>query len=196
MTLKAQLRREIIARTLALDPETRRREESAILDQFNQLPDLSTSKTVLLYVSAFPEELETRPFLERVLARGQRLLCPRVRRKENRLSLHEVRSLDTDLVPGTLGILEPRADLPEVDPSEVDWALVPGIAFDPRGYRLGRGAGHYDRLLPRLRPDAPRWSALLSPQWVAELPVEPHDVPVDGILSHVGCAVTRSVHRT
>ncbi len=197
MTSKPDLRRAIIARTLALDPQARRREESLILDHFDQLPGLADASTVLLYVSAFPEELDTRPMLERTIARGQSLLCPRVRRKEQRLSLHEVQDLETDLVPGTLGILEPRKDLPEIAPSEVDWILVPGIAFDLRGYRLGRGAGHYDRLLPRLRPDVPRWSALLSPQWVDEIPVEPHDVPVDGLLSSVGCAATRTrVHST
>ena len=56
--------------------------------------------------------------------------------------------------------------------------LVPGLAFDARGYRLGRGAGHYDRLLPTLRPDAPRWALALDCQLVEGLPIEPHDVPI------------------
>ena len=58
-----------------------------------------------------------------------------------------------------LGIPEPRPDLPEVPPAAVDWALVPGLAFDERGFRLGRGAGYYDRLIPLLRPDAICWAS-------------------------------------
>jgi 5-formyltetrahydrofolate cyclo-ligase len=57
---------------------------------------------------------------------------------------------------------------------------VPGLAFDNRGFRLGRGAGHYDRLLPSLRSDAVCWALCLSCQVVEALPVEPHDAPLDG----------------
>ena len=82
---------------------------------------------------------------------------------------------------GTLGIPEPRRDRPEVAPAEVDWVLVPGLGFDAECFRIGRGAGHYDRLLPTLRPDIPRWSLCLSSQWVEALPVEPHDQRLDGV---------------
>ena len=76
---------------------------------------------------------------------------------------------------------EPRADLPEIPPESIDWVLVPGLAFDERGYRLGRGAGHYDRLLPQLRPDAACWALCLSCQLIPSLPIEPHDMPLDGV---------------
>jgi 5-formyltetrahydrofolate cyclo-ligase len=84
-------------------------------------------------------------------------------------------------MPGVLGILEPRASLPEIPADAIDWALIPGVAFDDRGYRLGRGAGHYDRLLPGMRPDCICWAVCLSCQLVPSLPVEPHDVPLEGI---------------
>jgi 5-formyltetrahydrofolate cyclo-ligase len=60
---------------------------------------------------------------------------------------------------------------------------VPGLAFDFQCHRLGRGAGHYDRLLLRLRPDASRWALGYDCQVVDELPAEPHDVPVDGVVT-------------
>jgi 5-formyltetrahydrofolate cyclo-ligase len=147
---------------------------------------------VLLYATAFPEELDTRAWLGLVLAGGRRLLCPRVDRKGRRLRLYEVKDPQADLRPGALGIPEPRPGAPEVAPGEVDWVLVPGLAFDPRGYRLGRGAGYYDRLLPTLRPDAPRWSLCLDCQWVDELPVEPHDAVLDGVVSPSKTVVRRS----
>jgi 5-formyltetrahydrofolate cyclo-ligase len=67
----------------------------------------------------------------------------------------------------------------------VDWVLVPGLGYDDRCYRIGRGAGHYDRLLTWLRPKVPRWSLCLSSQWVASLPVESHDQPLDGVADAV-----------
>jgi 5-formyltetrahydrofolate cyclo-ligase len=178
---KQRLRRELIGRVLALEPEERRVQESVLADRFATLPGFSGARTVLLYVSAFPEEIATVAMLRQSLELGKRLACPRVDRRVGRLRLHEVRDLDSDLRPGTLGIPEPRRVCPEIGPESIDWVLVPGLGFDERGYRLGRGAGHYDRLLPTLRPDAPRWALGLDCQWVEELPVEPHDVRLDGV---------------
>ena len=138
-------------------------------------------QTVMLYVSAFPEELRTDEYWARAYEGGKRVISPRVDRAARRLRLYRVEDPRTELRPGVLGIPEPRDDLPEVAPESIDWVLVPGLAFDEQGYRLGRGAGHYDRLLPRLRPDAVCWALCLSCQLVAGLPVEPHDMPLDGV---------------
>jgi 5-formyltetrahydrofolate cyclo-ligase len=178
---KQKLRREFVERIMALDPEERRAQESVLAERFATLPGFSTANTVLLYVSTFPEEIATGAMLCLSLELGKRLVCPRVDRMEGRLRLHEVRDLGSDLRRGTLGIPEPRRVCPEIGAESIDWVLVPGLGFDVLGYRLGRGAGHYDRLLPTLRPDAPCWALGLDCQWVEELPVEPHDIPLDGV---------------
>jgi 5-formyltetrahydrofolate cyclo-ligase len=180
---KRALREEMVGRILALDFESRRAEESALAARFATLPGCAEARTLLLYVTAFPEEIATAPMIDLALAQGKVVLCPRVDRARRRLRLHRIDDPGRDLTPGTLGIPEPRPDRPEVEPGAVDWVLVPGLAFDARGYRLGRGAGHYDRLLPTLRPDAPRWALILDCQWVDHLPDEPHDVPLDGVTS-------------
>ncbi len=180
---KRALRRDLISRILALDPCDRREQEAVLLDRFPTLPGFAEAATVLLYASVFPEEIVTRPMLDLALRLGKRLVCPRVDRTENRLRLYQVVDPDADLIPGTKNIPEPRPDAPELAPEEIDWVLTPGLGFDDRGFRLGRGAGHYDRLLARLRPDAPRWALALDPQWVSALPVEPHDQPLDGVVS-------------
>jgi 5-formyltetrahydrofolate cyclo-ligase len=151
---KAALRKAMVGRILAVDPALRGRQSAELAWRLTTLPGFAEAGTVLLYVSAFPEEIETR-----------------------------LEDLAADLAPGTLGILEPGRSRPEVPPDQIDWALVPGLAFDEQGFRLGRGAGHYDRLLPRLRPDAPRWALAFDVQWVDRLPREPHDQPLDGIVS-------------
>jgi 5-formyltetrahydrofolate cyclo-ligase len=180
---KRPIRKAVVERILALEPEIRRRDEALLATRFAQLPGFAGAKTVLLYATAFPEEIATRPLLEQALAEGKCLLCPRVERAERRLKLYRIEDPARDLIPGTLSIPEPRPDCLEVEPSAVDWVLVPGLAFDRKGHRLGRGAGHYDRLLPGLRPEARRWALIHDCQWVEELPVEPHDVPLDGVVS-------------
>jgi 5-formyltetrahydrofolate cyclo-ligase len=180
---KRRIRKAVVERILALEPEIRRRDEAVLAARFAQLPGFAGANTVLLYVTAFPEEIATGPLLEQTLAAGKCLLCPRVERAERRLRLYRVDDPARDLIPGTLGIPEPGPDCVEVKPAAVDWVLVPGLAFDRQGYRLGRGAGHYDRLLPGLRPDALRWALIHDCQWVEKLPVEPHDVPLDGVVS-------------
>lgn len=178
---KRALRRAVRDRILAMDPHARQREELALRERLATLPGYVHAATVLLYVTAFPEEIDTRPILADALRRGRRVACPRVDRAARTLVLHRIEDPGSDLVPGVLGIPEPRAGAAVVESAEIDWALVPGLAFDAAGYRLGRGAGHYDRLLPRLRADAPRWALALSPQWVEAVPREPHDIPLDGI---------------
>ncbi len=178
---KRQWRRGIVAAILALDPVERRRQESALVDALSTLPGWARAGTVLLYVSAFPEEIDTAPLLALAHAAGKRVVLPRVDRQERRLRLHLVTDPGQALVSGVLGIPEPAATWPEAPPDLVDWALVPGVAFDECADRLGRGAGHYDRLLPTLRADALRWALCFDCQIVPRLPVEPHDVPLDGV---------------
>ena len=178
---KRALRKAIVARILAMDPAERRRQDAALVELLPGLPGFAEARTVLLYASAFPEEFDTASLLRLVLEAGKRLACPRVDRVRDRLALAVIADPARDLKPGMKGIPEPTAACPALEPAVVDWVLVPGIAFDPAGYRLGRGRGHFDRLLPTLRPEAPRWALALDPQWVDALPVEPHDQPLDGI---------------
>ena len=180
--LKQALRREVVARVLAMKPDRRREQEAGLLGLFPTLPGYGEAETVLLFASAFPEEYDTAPFLRHAFGQGKQVICPRVDRAADRLRLHRVADPTTDFRAGMLGIPEPRRRCPEVAPSAIDWVLVPGLAFDASGYRLGRGRGHYDRLLPTLRPEAGRWALALDPQWVEALPIEAHDQPLDGVV--------------
>lgn len=179
--LKRAIRRSTVAAILSLEPDQRSLQESVLLKSLAGLPGYSEAHTVLFYVNAFPEELDTRPLMLEALKAGKRVLCPRVDRAANRLRLFEIRSLTDDLEPGILGIPEPRRTCTEVDSTVVDWALIPGLAFDLQCYRLGRGGGHYDRLLPTLRAQTRRWALGFDCQVVPQLPIEPHDVALEGI---------------
>jgi 5-formyltetrahydrofolate cyclo-ligase len=186
--VKRQLRNEVRAAILALDPSERARQEAQLLADAPDLPGLAGAATVLLYLPAFAEEIGLTPLLDHVLATGRSLVLPRYVRATRSLTLHGVADLSRD-IERVGGLLEPRADRPEVDPGRVDWALVPGLAFDRRGFRLGRGAGCYDKLLPYLSPGVPRIALALTAQIVEALPVEPHDQPLTAILTPGGLMV-------
>jgi 5-formyltetrahydrofolate cyclo-ligase len=149
--------------------------------RFRQLPGLLEAGSILLFVPAFPEEPPMAELLFSTYEMKKDVYLPRVDRPARRLRLYRVADPAQDLYPGSLGIPEPRPGLPEVSPEMIDWALVPGLAFDERGYRLGRGGGYYDRLLPMLRQEAICWALCLSCQLVSRLPVEAHDVPLNGV---------------
>ena len=82
-----------------------------------------------------------------------------------------------ELVPGPTRALEPPPSAPSLPVHAIDLAVVPGVAFDARGGRLGRGRGHYDATLPLLRPDAARVGLAFDAQVVDRVPTEPHDAP-------------------
>jgi 5-formyltetrahydrofolate cyclo-ligase len=179
--LKQSLRRSIRSSILALAPRVRAAEEAALFARLPTLPGYAAARTVLLYLKAFPEEIDTHLIVTQAAAAGKRVLCPRVDRLVRRLRLLQIGTPEASLTKGLLGIPEPGPGCAEVETEAVDWALIPGLAFDGRCNRLGRGGGYYDRLLPLLRPDAARWAIAYSCQLVSNLPVEPHDIAIDGV---------------
>ena len=96
-----------------------------------------------------------------------------------------------DIVLGWRGIPEPAPGCARVDASDVDWVLVPGVAFDRTGARIGYGGGYYDRLLPMLPPRAARVAGAFSMQIVDEVPSAPHDITMDAVVTEDGVVVER-----
>lgn len=179
---KASLRATTAAARRGMDPHERREASAAAVARLTRLPELRGPKTVLLY-AATSEEPDPGDLVPLLAERGSRTLFPRVR--DEHLDLVPVEDL-TALRLGFRGIREPVGVA--VDPGAVDVAIVPGLAFDPHGGRLGQGGGHYDRLLPELGP-AVTIGLCFSCQVVPRVPMEEHDVAVDLVVTE------RSVHR-
>lgn len=136
------------------------------------------ARTVLLY-RAQPPEFSAVGLTNGAWRVGKRVLFPRINdAKAGTLSLHEVTRWG-QLQPGTFRLLEPMPDCPEVPAEEVDLAIVPGLAWDAKRHRLGRGGGFYDRLLPRVA--APAWGIGFDCQLVDEVPAEPHDQAMERV---------------
>lgn len=188
---KADLRAAVLAARDRLDAQWRGQASEAITTTLRQLPQQRAAQALLSY-AAFRSEFDTRAFNEHVLASGRTLLLPRVDRAIRRLRLYFVTSLTEDVVPGVWGILEPNpARCREATIDDVDFALIPGVAFDARGGRLGYGGGFYDRLLAGARSGLAKVAAAFSAQVVDAVPVGELDSRVDTLVTELGTTSTR-----
>jgi 5,10-methenyltetrahydrofolate synthetase len=180
---KAELRRTVLARRDALDPETRAASSIRIFSRIAALPAFRRARVVLAY-SAFGSEPATGPFLATVLAGGLTLVLPRVNRTTRMLDLYRVTDLATGLRPGVWGIREPDPTVCAAAAlGDVDFVLVPGVAFDSHGGRLGYGAGYYDRLLRGAAAGTPLVAAAFDVQLVDAIPMDAHDRRVDSVVT-------------
>jgi 5-formyltetrahydrofolate cyclo-ligase len=177
---KAALRTTALRARRNLEPGDRHRAAEAVARRLAGLRELSRTRCVALF-AAMPEELDPSAIVPVLVQRGARTLFPRVR--DDRLELVAATDLLT-LRLGYRGVREPAG--PAIDPSVVDAALVPGVAFDVRGGRLGHGGGHYDRLLAELPDDCVTIGVCFACQVVPQVPREDHDRDVDIVVTEAG----------
>ncbi|WP_030962967.1 5-formyltetrahydrofolate cyclo-ligase [Streptomyces sp. NRRL S-378] len=188
---KSELRRELLAARRALTPDARAEAAAALAVTALELPELAGARTVAAYVSVGGEP-GTRALLDALRAAGKRVLLPLLL-PDNDLDWAAYEgpgSLAEAAHPGKMRLLEPSG--PALGPDAVtqtDAVLLPGLAVDGRGMRLGRGGGSYDRVLQRLeRAGAhPALVVLLyDEEVVARVPEEPHDHPVQAVATPSG----------
>ncbi|MEU4210198.1 5-formyltetrahydrofolate cyclo-ligase [Streptomyces sp. NPDC026206] len=184
---KATLRRSLLAVRAGLTKNDIRASEAALGRRALELPELSGAGTVAAYVSVGSEP-GTRALLDALRARGVRVLLP-VLLPDNDLDWGLYRGAG-HLVRAARGLLEPDGERLGPDAvTEADAVLLPGLAVDGRGLRLGRGGGSYDRVLARLDragADPARVVLLYDDEVVARVPEEPHDHPVHAVVTPGG----------
>jgi 5-formyltetrahydrofolate cyclo-ligase len=183
---KAELRREMIARRAALSESMAR--TAAVLVAANALPYLEDARIVAIY-AAIPGrgELDPAPLASALAAKGVILVYPRTRSRGEPLDFH--RAATGELTPGTFGVPEPIPGAPLVPLDEIDAFVVPLLAVDGRGGRVGWGAGHYDRTLP-LAPRALRLGVAFACQRLPSVPIEATDAPLDVVVTEDGALPT------
>jgi 5-formyltetrahydrofolate cyclo-ligase len=179
---KVALRRKVLAARDALPIEARTAATPAIVAGIVSLPSFNVAPVVLLTL-AFRSEWDTTPLIRAALDAGKRVAAPRVNPSTRMLDLHGVSDLARDVRPGHVGIPEPLPTCLSIAPAAVEWVLVPGVAFDIEGRRLGYGGGYYDRLLPLLPRGTPRVVGAFDMQIVERVPAAPHDLGVDTIVT-------------
>jgi len=179
---KLAVRRQVLAARDALSADHRAAAAQAIADRLAALPWFARARTVLLTL-AFRSEWDTLPLVRAALAAAKVVAVPRVNAETRMLDLYALTDPAHDVAAGFHGIPEPHPHCAAVAPAAVDWVLVPGVAFDAAGRRLGYGGGYYDRLLPLLAPGAARVVGAFDLQIVDRVPAAPHDLTVDAIVT-------------
>lgn len=175
---KDSVRRLALARRRRLTPAERAAAGTAVAEQVASLPEFAAASSVLATASIH-SEVPTADLLERIIAAGKTLLVPYVA-DDGALRASVVASLD-ELEPGYRGIPEPRARLP-VEASAAGLIVVPGVAFDDRGARLGYGGGFFDGYLAAAGA-RPRVGICYETQLVEQVPTEPHDERVQIVVT-------------
>ncbi len=180
---KAALREKINSLKKALDPKDIGRMSARIAETLFSLKDYRQSQKVLVYL-ALKSEAQTEKIVQKSFEEGKRVFVPVVDRKKDELLISELPDLKINLVKGAYGVLEPvEKDRKITAPEIIDLAIVPGLAFDGEGARLGHGKGYYDRLLKRLSPHALRLGLAFGCQILPSIPYCEHDVRVHKVLT-------------
>jgi 5-formyltetrahydrofolate cyclo-ligase len=183
-TDKPALRRAMLARRAALSPQEAARASAAVASRVWELPAAAGAREILAYLPV-KNEIDASLVAREALARGIRLLLPRCRPgAQGILDIGCVTCLK-DVVAGRFGILEPREDAcRSADAFAPDLILVPAVAFDAAGNRLGFGGGYYDRLLARpMAAGAFTAGLAYAFQVLPRLPALAWDIPVDAVVT-------------
>lgn len=156
-----------------------------IQERVRRLPAFQSAGVIMAY-AAYRNEVQTEGLITEALKRGARVALPVTDTLKKEIYARVISEYPTDLVPGAYGILEPKPSCPVVSPKEFELVFVPGVAFDPAGFRLGFGGGYYDRLLPRLQEKTVTVGLAYRFQVVETVFPEPHDWRVKYIVTDTG----------
>ncbi len=191
--LEALMERKSAMRRQAYDARSAQADKDAvsaiICEKFVNLPEYERARTVMWYLDC-RSEVRTRAAIPAALESDKKIVVPYCtvdEKGENKLGLWYLESMD-ELIIGKWNILEPPKERwgepgKEVEPEELDLVMVPGVGFDRQGGRMGNGQGYYDRLLIRIRSDAPLVAICYESQLFDEVLVGPHDIFMDKIIT-------------
>jgi 5-formyltetrahydrofolate cyclo-ligase len=188
---KPTLRQQAHARRNAL--REREQRSAQICAHVTELPLYRAARVIHCYLP-IRSEVDTRPLIAHALSHGKRMVVPVVIRRSVVLAHSWLTSVDAaELIAGVFGTLQPRVLLPAA-PGDWELNIVPMVAFDRQGYRLGYGKGFYDRLLG-VAP-TPTIGVAFAAQEIDEIPSEPHDRRLDWIVTEDEVLACRPGHRS
>ena len=186
---KSELRKDVINARAGLPAAAVAEKSARILERIKALGEYRQSKVFMVYVD-FRNEVQTGFLIKEFMAGGKVVTVPVTDIANRRLTPSRLEDYPGDLVPGAWGILEPRPEcLRPMEPVLLDLVIVPGVAFDEAGNRLGYGGGFYDRFLPRTRPGTIYLAPAFEMQIRADVYPGAHDCPV-----HILVTEDRVIH--
>jgi 5-formyltetrahydrofolate cyclo-ligase len=182
---KEDIRRIMLRRRREMSQEEIDEKSGRIAEILFSLDFIQNSQTIMVYVN-MPGEVRTEKIIQGLLKAGKTVVVPVCIPKTVDLLASEIKGLD-ELVPGHYGILEPKKEfIRPVDPSTLEVIIVPGLAFDIHGNRIGHGKGYYDRFLMKVPPFAKKVGLAFNFQVMPSVPICHFDVPMDLIITESG----------
>jgi 5-formyltetrahydrofolate cyclo-ligase len=191
--VKAALRQQMRTRLERQSKDDRARASLEICRRAAELPAFRQAQAVAVF-APLPNEPDIHPLIEEAWAEKKRVAFPLMSHNGGvpRLDWLVAEDWDALVVVGPLGLREPSPKIcPRIDPLELDCIFVPGLAFDPRGHRLGRGGGYYDAALAALDIGTPRIGLFFACQQADEVPRETHDQILTAITTEDGVMVVK-----
>ena len=186
-TSKAELRQKIRARLAQISLAVRMTESLELCARLE--PQLQSAHSILFF-APLPDELDVWPLLEKLLPAKRVCALPAFDQASQFYTARRIRNLETDIVTGKFGISEPRPECENAPLDHFDLVLVPGLAFDLDGNRLGRGRGFYDRILAGA--SGVKCGVSHDFQLLENVPTEAHDARVNFIFTPNRCVKRRA----
>lgn len=179
---KEVLRKEMKNKRNNLSLKTREQFNLNIFNNFVNSTYYKISNNIFIFVS-YNNEVDTHKIINQAIEDGKNVFVPKVISKEDGMIAVKINSLD-DLDTGHYGILEPKNYCLETNPSEIDLAVIPGLAFDLNGGRLGYGGGYYDRFLTLIKDSCIKIALAYDFQVIDCVPMQENDIKIDGIITN------------
>jgi len=180
---KAEIRNDIVKRLAALAESEVKAKIRQIENRLFEFANFLEANIVLLYINT-AGEINSQQIIKRCFDYNKIVILPAFETDTYKIKLMKVDNLDTDLKPGQRGILEPDENRCNIVPVEcIDIAIIPGVAFDEKGGRIGSGEGYYDRLIPKLPITTRKVALAFENQIIRQIQMESHDKHVDIIIT-------------
>jgi 5-formyltetrahydrofolate cyclo-ligase len=180
---KIQIRDDISQKMSELSESIRAEKNRAIEARLFEFANFLEAKIALLYING-DYEVQTESIIKRSYVYNKIVVLPAFDPEKFEMRLMKVDKLSKELIPGPRSVLEPDANRCKTVPMErIDIAIIPGLAFDEKGGRIGSGKGYYDRLIPKLAITTRKVALTFEEQIVPQIPMESHDKHVDIIIT-------------
>lgn len=178
---KKDIRKHILERRDKIELGTRSEWDESIFSKLITSEFYKNSKVLFSFVS-FGSEVDTHQIINQALKDSKTICVPRIESKEKGMEIFKINSLD-ELKTGYFGILEPMKSCPAIDPESIDLILMPGVAFDKQGGRVGYGRGFYDNFLRKMNKKVDKIALSYDFQLLDKVPMDEFDVRIDGIIT-------------
>ncbi|CAH2214968.1 5-formyltetrahydrofolate cyclo-ligase [Tepidibacter aestuarii] len=181
--MKKEFRKKVISERKKQNQDIINSNSELIFQNLLKLSEIKEAKNIMAYLD-FNNEVKTDNIVNYFLSKNQKVVVPITILDEKKLLLSEIKDIETDVSIGTYGIREPKSGfIRPVEAKELDIVIVPAVAYDINGYRLGYGGGYYDRFLESIRDDCLTIGIAFEIQLFDKIPKEDHDAQLDYIIT-------------